>query len=231
MKGVVLPSAKSDTTGSSTKTYYFRAPTLCIAPYLQFCDRAVPRKCLYFSRSTCGRGMEHGRPYTPRMSTLTVTSYYTVWKILTSCYSVKAHPSVNFTVIINPESGPGSGSLPDEAYLAEVPKLNAYDNVRTVGYVKTGWADNDLNTVVAEVNTYAAWSVKADNPLMSVDGIFFDESPSEGNATKREWLTTATQAVKDADGFGADQTVGTWIPERYEASPSLSIRFTNAPQY
>jgi hypothetical protein len=158
------------------------------------------------------------------------SSHQYVWKILTSGISVKAHPSVNFTVIINPESGPGSGSLPDEAYLAEVPKLNAYDNVRTVGYVKTGWADNDLNTVVAEVNTYAAWSAKADNPLMSVDGIFFDESPDKSNATKREWLTTATQAVKDADGFGADKTVGTWMPARYEASLPLSIRITNAPQ-
>ena len=147
--------------------------------------------------------MERGSRCTPRMFRIIRPSYISTH----SCSSVKAHPTVQFTVIVNPNSGPGSGELPDEAFLAEVPKLNAYDNVRTVGYVKTGWAEDDLNTVLAEIATYAAWASKANDPLMGVDGIFFDETPSEYDDAKHEWLNTAVQAVKTGEGFG-DKTVG-----------------------
>ena len=76
-----------------------------------------------------------------------------------------------------------------------------------MGYVKTGWAENTLESVLADISTYAAWAAKADNPLMGVDGIFFDETPSEHDDAKREYLTTIAQAVKKDTGFG-DKTVG-----------------------
>ncbi|KAF2679269.1 hypothetical protein K458DRAFT_408306 [Lentithecium fluviatile CBS 122367] len=122
------------------------------------------------------------------------------WEPLYS--AVKAHPSVNFTVIVNPNSGPGSGELPDEAFLAEVPNLNAYNNVRTVGYVKTGYAQDALDGVLAEIGTYAAWAAKANDPAMGLDGIFFDETPNEYDAAKYEYLSAVSQAVKNEAGFG-----------------------------
>jgi hypothetical protein len=120
---------------------------------------------------------------------------------------VEAHPSVNFTVIVNPNSGPGSASLPDEAFLAEVPKLNAYDNVNTIGYVKTGYTGNALDSVLAEIATYAAWATKANDPALGLDGIFFDETPNEYDATKYEYLSIISQAVKNDARFG-DKVVG-----------------------
>lgn len=91
--------------------------------------------------------------------------------------------------------------------------------MRTVGYVKTGWAENPIDDVLAEVATYAAWAAKANDPLMGVDGIFFDESPSEGDETTRTWLETAVKGVKGADGFGSDKTVGTCLMRRVVVSP------------
>jgi hypothetical protein len=109
---------------------------------------------------------------------------------------------------VNPQSGPGSGELPDSAYLTEVPKLNTYDNVRTIGYVKTGYATNDLNLVLSQIHTYATWASKGNDPKLGIDGIFFDETPNAYDSTQYEYLKTISQAVKNDAGFASDKLVG-----------------------
>jgi len=118
---------------------------------------------------------------------------------------VEAHHNLAFTVIINPSSGPGSSQYPDDHYSTAVQTLNAYPNVKTVGYVRTGYATRNISTVVSEVNTYAGWASKA--TTLAMHGIFFDESPHEYSADAVEYMRNVNKAVKNATGLQGDRTV------------------------
>jgi hypothetical protein len=61
------------------------------------------------------------------------------------------------------------GSLPDQVYLDEIPKLRAYPNIRTLGYVATNYADKEVQSVLAEVDTYAKWPKVTNDTKMRVD--------------------------------------------------------------
>ncbi|KAF2465111.1 uncharacterized protein BDR25DRAFT_241091 [Lindgomyces ingoldianus] len=115
--------------------------------------------------------------------------------------AAKTHTDVEFTVIINPCSGPGTGSLPDQYYLNEIPKLRTYENIRTLGYVATNYTKKDLKDVLAEIATYANWEKVANDTKMKIDGIFFDETPSTYDSSKYEYLKKASQAVKNGTRF------------------------------
>ncbi|CAO2656541.1 Nn.00g053440.m01.CDS01 [Neocucurbitaria sp. VM-36] len=115
--------------------------------------------------------------------------------------TAKAHRNVDFTVILNPCSGPCMGSLPDQVYLDEIPKLRAYPNIRTLGYVATHYAEKDIASVLAEVDIYAKWPQTTNNTKMRVDGIFFDETPSTYDEEEYAYLKRASQAVKNGTTF------------------------------
>jgi hypothetical protein len=108
-------------------------------------------------------------------------------------------------VIVNPSSGPGSSQYPDEQYSAAIQTLNAYPNVKTVGYVRTGYATRNMSTVVSEVNTYAGWASKAST--LAMHGIFFDEAPHEYVTDAVEYMHNINQVVKNANGLRGDKTV------------------------
>src|SRR5258708_4599173 len=108
--------------------------------------------------------------------------------------SVEAHPLLNFVVIVNPKSGPGDSQYPDNNYDPAVRKLNSYPNVKTVGYVRTGYATRNISTVLAEVNTYAGWASKS--PDLAMHGIFFDEAPHEYVSDAVPYMQTVNLAVK-----------------------------------
>ncbi|PVH67326.1 hypothetical protein DL98DRAFT_600663, partial [Cadophora sp. DSE1049] len=48
--------------------------------------------------------------------------------------AIETRPQLKFIVIVNPSSGPGSLPYPSDQYTTAVQKLNAYQNVQTVGY-------------------------------------------------------------------------------------------------
>ncbi|KAH7068545.1 Spherulation-specific family 4 [Paraphoma chrysanthemicola] len=112
-----------------------------------------------------------------------------------------AHCDVDFTVILNPCSGPCMGSLPDQVYLDEIPKLRAFPNIRTLGYVATNYAEKAIDDVLAEIDVYAKWPRVTNNTKMRVDGIFLDETPSTYNAEDYAYLETASQAVRNGTTF------------------------------
>jgi hypothetical protein len=93
------------------------------------------------------------------------------------------------------------GSLPDQVYLDEVPKLRAYPNIRTLGYVATHYTDKPIESVLAEIDTYARWPKMTNITKMRVDGIFFDETPSTFDADDYEYLKRAGQAVRNSTAF------------------------------
>jgi hypothetical protein len=116
-----------------------------------------------------------------------------------------ARPDLDFTVIINPSSGPGSTNSPDEQYSAALKQLTAYANVRKIGYVRTGYASRNLTDIISELNIYAGWAAK--DKAFAMDGIFFDESPHQYSSEAVNFMLSASRAVKDATGFQGLKTV------------------------
>jgi len=116
------------------------------------------------------------------------------------------HPGLTFIIVINPHSGPGAIAEPDANYTREIPRLNSYTNVRTIGYVATGYAKRELAAVLRDITTYSAWSKNATSGL-GVQGIFFDETPSQYEPSIAEFLETAHAAVRSAAGFGSQGMV------------------------
>jgi len=86
--------------------------------------------------------------------------------------AIQQYPQLNFTIIINPNSGPGNASGPGIDYQNELTYLAAYSNVNTVGYVRTNYGNRNINDVKADVDVYDSWV-----PGIRPKGIFFDETP------------------------------------------------------
>ena len=102
--------------------------------------------------------------------------------------------------MINPSSGPGNGSLTDPNYLREIPKLNAFPNVRTIGYVRIAWTTRDINAVLDDVSTYASW--RNANTSLQLHGIFYDETPNNYTESGIEYMQRIDEFAKGHDGFG-----------------------------
>ena len=120
---------------------------------------------------------------------------------------ISAHPDVNFTVVINPGSGPGPNALPDANYTREIPILASYENVRLLGYVHTSYAERNVSLVRRDIETYAAWPIASSNRGLAVRGIFFDETPQQYSDHAFAYLQNLTELVKNSNGFGSDAYV------------------------
>lgn len=113
---------------------------------------------------------------------------------------------MTFTVVLNPCSGPCVGSLPDAVYLAEVPKLHQYPNIRTLGYVATHYTEKPIQDVLEEINIYSTWPTVTNNKGMRVEGIFLDETPTTFSQETYAYLELAKNSIKNSsttfkDGF------------------------------
>ena len=89
---------------------------------------------------------------------------------------------MNYTVIVNPCSGPCLNSLPEQPYIDEIPKLSKYPNIRKLGYVATNYTEKSIDTVLAEIHQYSLWPSLMNDTRMNVDGIFFDEVSAEASS-------------------------------------------------
>ncbi|KAI9927822.1 hypothetical protein ASPWEDRAFT_41943 [Aspergillus wentii DTO 134E9] len=142
---------------------------------------------------------------------------------------VSAHPNLNFTVVINPGSGPGPNALPDANYTREIPKLGSHDNVRLLGYVATTYATRNMSLVRKDIETYAAWPTNSSNPDLAVQGIFFDETPQQYDANALAYLKDLTTLVKNTTGLGPDNFVvhnpGTVPDSRYLSTADSTVVF------
>lgn len=103
----------------------------------------------------------------------------TTWSPLFN--TVHAHPHVNFTIIVNPDSGPGAAPYPDSNYIAGLTKLHSYPNTKLIGYVDTAYTSRSIGEVENDVSIYAGWANYTASPI-SVSGIFFDDATSADNA-------------------------------------------------
>ena len=120
----------------------------------------------------------------------------------TNSASILVNPLVEFVVIINPDSGPGSPS-PDASYLAELQKLCNFRNVLTLGYVRTDYCRRPLVDVCGEISTYASWEEVG----VPVSGIFFDETPNEYTPKAHAYLRAVSAMVKAVPGIQVPELV------------------------
>lgn len=117
---------------------------------------------------------------------------------------VTRHQELRFIVILNPNSGPGKPPWwPSNDYTREIRKLNAYENVTTIGYVRINYCQRSINQVLEDVKDYADWEADIHLPGCHVDGIFFDETPNEYSLSKACYLAEVTNAVKQNSALGA----------------------------
>ncbi|KZS87625.1 hypothetical protein SISNIDRAFT_419326 [Sistotremastrum niveocremeum HHB9708] len=110
----------------------------------------------------------------------------TDWQPLIS--AVSSHPDLPFFIIVNPDSGPGSGKKPDSDYQSCIPELrtSANTNVKILGYVSTQQGTRTSSKVTGDISKYAGWG-SAYRP----DGIFFDEGASNFVSVYSTWATDA----------------------------------------
>ncbi|KAK3314059.1 cell surface protein [Apodospora peruviana] len=148
----------------------------------------------------------------------------TTWKPLYE--AIEAHPYIDFLVIVNPNSGPGDGPLPGADYEREVPKLNAFRNVRTVGYIRIDYCRRPLQEVCAEVQRYANWKGLYEG--LYVEGIFVDESPNHFSDQRQAYLKGLTEFIKN--GAASDGLCGErWVIHNPGTPPEGTLEQFGCP--
>lgn len=122
------------------------------------------------------------------------------------------HSNIGFTVIVNPASGPGPETLPDENYIAALRSLDHFPNVNLLGYVRCSYGDRDVTEIDDDIATYGDWEAEfaslGDGGLgVTLQGIFLDEFPAE--AEYLPLMTHISQQIQDtwADTMGNNPTV------------------------
>jgi len=112
----------------------------------------------------------------------------TAWQSLMTV--IRNHPKVEYLIIINPNSGPGPNNYPDCNYVSGVAQLNAFNNVKMIGYVDTQYMGNSIDTVNANVDKYASWTDYATN--ITLDGIFFDDMTDSTEQSAFDYMSSVS---------------------------------------
>lgn len=116
--------------------------------------------------------------------------------------AIEKHPSHEFTVIINPASGPGAGDLPDSNWIREIKRLNGYENVRSIGYIAITYGKRDLDAAKKDIETYENWAGGG----LNLQGIFVDEAPSFANDHTVEYVRELVETVRESAMLGTGET-------------------------
>ncbi|KAK0446073.1 Spherulation-specific family 4-domain-containing protein [Desarmillaria tabescens] len=130
--------------------------------------------------------------------------------------AITSFPSLLFTVIINPSSGPGTGDSTYDSCISTLKTTGS--NVVVVGYVSTSYGNRAQSDVEADVSTYAGWA-EAYRP----SGIFFDEGSTE--ASDVSLYQTYASAARSALGNTATVVLnpGTTTDEGYFSFSDLIV--------
>ncbi|RYP65693.1 hypothetical protein DL771_008192 [Monosporascus sp. 5C6A] len=105
------------------------------------------------------------------------------------------HPDVNATIVVNVNNGPGAGP-PTADWIAGGQALGSLPNVNLIGYVHSSRCQRRVEEMQAEVTAWANWRPQG----VSINGIFIDEAPYNGNCTDyMRDLTAHIREVADLD--------------------------------
>ncbi|KAL8964638.1 MAG: hypothetical protein Q9183_004316, partial [Haloplaca sp. 2 TL-2023] len=114
------------------------------------------------------------------------------WSNITA--AIAANPQVDWQIIVNPNSGPGTSSPPDANYITAISKLNSFSNVLTVGYIATGYTQVPYTSLTTQIDLYAQWA-EYNAANISVSGIFFDEASNTAANDVYEYYQQAADYV------------------------------------
>lgn len=141
--------------------------------------------------------------------------------------NITANPGKNFTIVVNPASGPGSSTYPVSDYVAGIAKLNSYSNTQVLGYVDTGYPQISTSTVNSQVAQYKKWASysKAD---IHIDGIFFDDMDGTYTPQQYAYYQNISITTKITMGPGFQHVLfnpGAGVDSRYFALADEIIVF------
>ncbi|KAF3935379.1 Spherulin-4 [Dactylellina cionopaga] len=153
--------------------------------------------------------------------------------------ALNSSSSTSFTIIINPDNGPGVG-YPDVNFQTGIKKLQSFPNAQVFGYVHQSHGERSIDEVEADLLSYASWRASSVN--IALDGIFFDESPADkahaafvatvNNFAKVQGLSTTIQntgAIPDKEYFLPTQKTDITVimEESFDEYSSTSAQFDN----
>lgn len=157
--------------------------------------------------------------------------------------AARNHPNTTFRAVINPDSGPGSGSCPSQDFITAFSELNSIPNIQSLAYVHTAarYSESDCDgicvctqpiaDVEANITTYKNWSTSnctggENNTVLDlhIDGIFFDEAPQTATSQHLDYMqqisTFARQTLPQSNStllfnVGAQPDAGFWELANY----------------
>jgi hypothetical protein len=121
-------------------------------------------------------------------------------------HSIIKHHDTRFTVVLNPDNGPGNATWPGASFIEAVKRINIYPNVQTVGYINIALGAMTNATAQSEIAIYAGWSNVTEG--LALDGIYFDQTPWHNDEEDRvqSYLQGLSAAVRDNDGWSSNRT-------------------------
>ena len=121
-----------------------------------------------------------------------------------SISSIAKAPKLNFTIIVDPNNGPG-GMTDLMHFKPALQRLAAFPNVQTVGYVQTKNGTRSTSEVQQDVLQYSTWS---NMPLnCTINGIFFDRTPYVKSEKTDIYLDIINNFASSANGIRGEKTV------------------------
>lgn len=126
--------------------------------------------------------------------------------------AIAANPILEFQVILNCNSGPGSSTAGyNSDWITAVAKLNSYSNVQTFGYVDTAYGARAESAVETDIANWANWNTYT-KANIAVKGIFFDEVPDSSTSDvpyMKVVTSNATSAFSKIASFETIYNLGT----------------------
>jgi hypothetical protein len=112
--------------------------------------------------------------------------------------SIINHPDLDFTIVINPDNGPGSNITPSDEYVKAVKILNVYPNVMTLGWVDTQGGKRDNATIRMDIERYSNWSSVEG---LALHGIYLDRTPYRDEDSSSIYMKNVSATVRESQGF------------------------------
>ncbi|KAF3906094.1 Spherulin-4 [Orbilia brochopaga] len=123
---------------------------------------------------------------------------------------INSSPSTNFTIIMKPDNGPGTGDMGTDLQ-AGIKKLQSFPNTQILGHVHQSYSERDFSDVDDDLKAYASW--RDPDTDIALDGILFDESPA--NAARASFVATVSSYANDRSLPLIYQNPGTMPDDTY----------------
>ena len=128
-------------------------------------------------------------------------------------------------MVVNPNSGPGNESLPNQQYREAIAHFGKYTNVELLGYVRTDYARRNIDDVIRDINVYSGW--QQGNSSITMGGIFLDEAPHQYSPDAVDFMRRLGREIKGANGLREPRKV-----KYFRAFPQpLRRRGCNSPPH